>query len=150
MNAPAWRVRAMQASDVAAVLSIQQASPEAACWSAADYERAVGQTAYATVAEGQGGVAAFLVARVVSDEFEILNMAVHPDARRQGAASLLLTNALDFARASGATHAFLEVRQSNRGAIAFYERHGFTLRGRRARYYTDPVEDALVLARLLA
>ena len=150
MNAPAWRIRPMQASDVAAVVSIQQASPEAARWSAADYERATGQATYATVAEAQGRVVAFLVARVVSDELEILNMAVQPDARRQGVASLLLANALDSGRASRATHAFLEVRQSNRGAIAFYERHGFTDRGRRARYYTDPVEDALILARLLA
>lgn len=150
MNARAWRVRAMEPSDVATVLAIQRASPEAARWSAAGYERAEGPAQCFTVAEGPEGIAGFLVGRVVSDEFEILNMAVHPDARRQGAASLLLANALDFGSASGATQAFLEVRESNRGAIAFYERHGFTLRGRRPHYYAGPVEDALVLARHLA
>ena len=150
MNERTWRVRAMQANDIAAVLSIQEASPEAACWTAADYDRAVAQGNCATVAEGQQGVLGFAVVRVVSDELEILNMAVQPDARRHGVASLLLANALDSGRASGARQAFLEVRQSNRAAVAFYERHGFALRGRRPRYYTEPVEDALILACPLA
>ena len=146
MNERAWRVRAMQVSDIAAVLSIQQASPEAARWTAADYDRAVLHGNCATVAEGQKGVLGFAVVRIVSDELEILNMAVRLEARRQGVASLLLANALDTGRASGARRAFLEVRESNRAAVAFYERHGFVLRGRRPRYYTDPVEDALLLA----
>lgn len=150
MNAPAWRVRAMLPNDVTAVLAVQAASPEAAVWNAADYERAAGQQSCAIVAEGQGGIAGFLVARAAADELEILNMAVRPDLRRQGIASLLLAGALDFGRASGATRVFLEVRESNPGAVAFYERQGFAACGRRARYYSQPVEDALVLARALA
>lgn len=149
MTAPAWRVRRMQASDVGAVLAIQQASLEAAVWSATDYERVVGQQSYASVAEGQGGIAGFLVARAAADELEILNMAVRPGVRRQGIAALLLADALDFGRASGATRVFLEVGESNGGAIAFYQRHGFAVQGRRARYYSQPVEDALILARAL-
>ena len=149
MTAPAWRVRALKASDVGAVLAIQRASPEAAVWSEADYELAAGQESYAIVTEGQGGIGGFLVARAAAEELEILNMAVQPDLRRQGVASLLLADALDFGRVSGATRAFLEVRESNRGAIAFYEGHGFAVCGRRARYYSQPVEDGLILARAL-
>jgi len=149
MNERAWRVRAMHARDIAAVLSIQEASPEAARWTAADYERAVAQENCASVAEGQHGVVGFAVVRVISDELEILNMAVQPAARRQGFASLLLANVMELGRVSGAKHAFLEVRQSNSGAVAFYARHGFAVRGRRPRYYNDPVEDALILSRAL-
>lgn len=140
----------MQPGDVAAVVAIQQASPEAAGWSPADYEQAAKEQACVTVAEGPGGIIGFLVARAVADELEILNMAVRPEFRRQGVASRLLADALEFGRTAGATRAFLEVRESNCGARGFYERHGFAVCGRRTRYYSEPVEDALVLARHLA
>ncbi|MBI3483860.1 MAG: GNAT family N-acetyltransferase [Acidobacteria bacterium] len=67
-------------------------------------------------------------------------------ARRTGIASRLLDGALAAARSFGGQRAFLEVRASNAGAIAFYERHGFRPAGRRKHYYASPVEDALVLS----
>jgi len=97
----------------------------------------------------------FLVARQVADELEVLNMAVAAAHRRAGIGSLLLEHALADAGGSGAPdsgarRAYLEVRASNHVAIAFYQRHGFALAGCRRRYYADPVEDALVLSRVLA
>ena len=49
------------------------------------------------------------------------------------------------ARALGAKRATLEVRASNVGARRLYERLGFTVSGSRRNYYTNPVEDALIL-----
>ena len=78
-------------------------------------------------------------------ELEVYNIAVRPDLRGQGFAHALLAFALREAAQHGFTRAILEVRPSNTPALALYERLGFTLCGRRKKYYTDTGEDALVL-----
>lgn len=144
------KVRQLAPSDVGAVASIQTRSPESARWLRADYERAALGDFSGWVAETDAGVVGFLIARLVSDEMEILNLAVAPEARRRGAGSLLLKEALAWGKRAGARRAFLEVRESNGRATEFYRRRGFTEAGRRPRYYTDPTEDALVLTIHLA
>ena len=140
-----------------AILAIQAACPEIAQWTAWDYDRvARGEMAgwVATensnagaevAAEFAGEVAGFLVARRLSTELEILNFAVESDWRRCGIGAELLTAALQWAQTFQATQAILEVRASNLAALRFYERHKFEVVGRRPRYYTAPVEDALLL-----
>lgn len=91
----------------------------------------------------------FLIARVASDEAEILTVAVAPERRRDGQGGALLSAAIDAARAAGARRMFLEVSSQNAAAQALYARAGFTQVGRRARYYGDG-SDALVLALTLA
>lgn len=150
MTAPAWRVRVMEPADIATVLAIQNESPEAARWTAPDYQQACTRMWYGTVAEGQGSVAGFLVGRTSANELEIMNMAVRHSGRRRGVGSLLLADALGFGHRSGAKAAFLEVRESNAAAAGFYERHGFSVKGRRVRYYSDPIEDGLILWRHLS
>jgi ribosomal-protein-alanine N-acetyltransferase len=81
----------------------------------------------------------------VSGEVHILSIATHPDRRRSGIGAALLAHALDAGRAIGATLATLEVRRSNKPAIAMYERAGFKTVHVRARYYQDGDEDALVM-----
>ncbi|MDX2086665.1 MAG: ribosomal protein S18-alanine N-acetyltransferase [Kofleriaceae bacterium] len=81
----------------------------------------------------------------VSGEVHILSIATHPDRRRSGMGGALLAHALDAGRAIGATVATLEVRRSNKPAIAMYERAGFRTVHVRARYYQDGDEDALVM-----
>jgi ribosomal-protein-alanine acetyltransferase len=139
------KVRQLAPGDLDAVLSIQARSPEAAQWLRADYQRATQGDFAGWVATTEGGVIGFLVARLLADEMEILNLAVASEARRQGAGSLLLKEALAWGRRAGAHQAFLEVRESNGRAVEFYRRHGFAEGGRRPRYYTDPTEDAWVL-----
>jgi ribosomal-protein-alanine N-acetyltransferase len=56
-----------------------------------------------------------------------------------------VTSALIDAHSAGARHAYLEVRASNQGAIAFYTRLGFRACGRRPKYYRNPEEDAVLL-----
>jgi len=143
-------VRRFQRRDILAVSDIAVRSPGAARWAPSDYERAARGECDGWVAEADGRAVGFIIARRVADEMEILNLGVEPAARRRGTATRLLEAALKFGQRRGAKKAFLEVRASNAGAIAFYQRMSFGLEGRRPRYYSDPTEDALVLSRQLA
>ena len=62
---------------------------------------------------------------------------------------LAVPEALQWAQTFQAASAILEVRASNVAALRFYERHKFEVVGRRPRYYTAPVEDALLLTATL-
>ncbi|ADB51318.1 ribosomal protein S18-alanine N-acetyltransferase [Conexibacter woesei] len=81
--------------------------------------------------------------------WHIMNIAVDPDARRQGVASAMLEQLVERigGNSGGGAQVTLEVRPSNDGAIALYERFGFLSAGRRRRYYQDNGEDALVMWR---
>ena len=92
-------------------------------------------------------VAGFCAFWLVIDEMHLNNVAVLPHLRGQGIGTALLHHVLDEARRLGGEHASLEVRRSNEGARRFYERLGFSLVATRSSYYTDPVEDALILRR---
>jgi ribosomal-protein-alanine N-acetyltransferase len=80
--------------------------------------------------------------------WHIMNVAVDPAARRQGVASAMMAELIDRVGGNGGgAQVTLEVRPSNDGAIALYERFGFLSAGRRRRYYQDNGEDALVMWR---
>jgi ribosomal-protein-alanine N-acetyltransferase len=102
------------------------------------------------VAEQDGMVVGFLVARTALDEAEILDLAVDPAARGRGVGRALLHDALDVLRRSRARQVFLEVRESNAAALRLYGSLRFRQVGRRSRYYRQPTEDALVLVRDVA
>jgi ribosomal-protein-alanine N-acetyltransferase len=95
-------------------------------------------------------IAGFIAVRCVADEMEILNLAVAPESRRQGIAAQLFEQAMQYARAHGVRRIYLEARETNASALAFYAAKGLELTGRRTRYYTHPVEDALLLSRAVA
>ena len=84
---------------------------------------------------------------VVVDELQIHNLAVHYRWRRLGAGSALLDYTMSAAGRLGARRATLEVRASNTAARRLYEQAGFRVAGLRERYYSLPVDDALVLSR---
>jgi ribosomal-protein-alanine N-acetyltransferase len=81
----------------------------------------------------------------IVDEAHISTLAVHPDHRRGGLGADLLAAALDLAIQLGADMATLEVRVSNEAAVNLYHKFGFRVVGRRARYYRDNDEDALLM-----
>jgi len=99
----------------------------------------------ANLNEGRG-IAGFIVARVVADEMHVNNVAVRSEFRRQGLAAQLLQTVLECGRLAGARIAFLEVRAGNKAAQALYHCCGFEAAGRRRRYYSNPVEDALLMS----
>jgi [ribosomal protein S18]-alanine N-acetyltransferase len=140
----------MEDRDVDAILAIQAACPEIAQWTAWDYDRAVRGEMPGWVGEEESSVVGFLVARRVVNEIEVLNFAVSPEARGRGIGAMLLREILTWGTEFGAVQAILEVRASNSAALRFYERHNFRIVGRRARYYNEPAEDALLLSAKLA
>ena len=97
--------------------------------------------------DGDGRAVGFCSFWRVLDELHINNLAVMPDVRREGIASILLTHVLREGARLGAVRATLEVRRSNEPARRLYERFGFTIAGVRSSYYSNPVEDALILWR---
>lgn len=87
----------------------------------------------------------YIIFWVAAEEMHILNLAVHPDRRRQGIARALLTEAIRLARLQKAAAAWLEVRPSNHPAQALYESFGFTEVGLRPHYYADTQEHAIIM-----
>ena len=81
----------------------------------------------------------------VADELHILNVAVHPEFRRQGHASTLVRHMLQVARQHQTRVVSLEVRASNRSAQSLYRKFGFREVGMRPKYYADNGEDALLM-----
>ena len=149
-SSQAMLIRPIRPEDAAGLTEILQDAPEAARWRLED---AASQTATAPgvrlVAESGQEIVGFVMARQVLDEAEILNIAVKRSHRRCGVGAALLLAALKDAQAQGAARVFLEVRESNAAAIAFYRKHGFRQTGRRRGYYRDPDEDALLFERKL-
>jgi len=90
-------------------------------------------------------LAGYIVARMGADELHINNVAVRENYRRRGIGRLLLDRILEEGRHLGVACAFLELRAGNHAALALYEKCGFRVTARRERYYTEPVEDALVM-----
>jgi len=85
-----------------------------------------------------------IVSRYV-DAWHVMNVAVAPEHRRLGVASTLLGRLFELRGEDDRRGYTLEVRVSNVGAIALYERLGFESRGVRRGYYTDNREDALIM-----
>ena len=90
-------------------------------------------------------VAGYIGSQTVMEETDMMNVAVHPDFRRQGIAEALVNGLVEHLKAMGSRCLTLEVRASNAPAIALYEKLGFTEIGRRKNYYRNPREDALIL-----
>lgn len=142
-------IRQLEPKDISAILRIQASSPETAQWHRSAYEDIGNAGARCWVAEDQGRLRGFLVARVTTGEMEVLNLAVAADARRKGIGGALLQEAISWGEEMGARRVFLEVRAGNSTARQFYERNGFVPSGIRPKYYRDPVEAALVLSTVL-
>lgn len=140
-------IREMAPADAAAIEGILAASSGASQWSAAEILLLAQGGTRVWVAEGAGQIVGASAARTVADEVEVLTLGVTPSWRRRGVGRGLMVTALSEAGQAGARRVFLEVRESNRGARAFYAALGFVETGRRRAYYRDPAEDALVLSR---
>src|SRR5437667_9678497 len=140
------KIRAVGLADSVAAAEILRGSPEAAQWTEWGLKELLGWPGVlALVSESEGKVNGFIIGRQVAEEAEILNLAVGPVKRRQGEGGALLKAALQGFRARRVSRVFLEVRESNDTAIAFYAKHGFSKMGRRAGYYHDPEEAAVVM-----
>lgn len=87
----------------------------------------------------------FIASRMIGDELHVNNVAVRDEYRRMGIGRRLLERVLAEGLRMGARMALLEVRAGNSPARALYSRCGFAVIGRRSNYYSEPIEDALVM-----
>ena len=145
------RIRKLSKEDLAAILSIQSKTPQAAQWAQADYASlAVDPLGLILVAEldtmTPPTIVGFVAFHRALDEAELRNMAVAPAHQRQGVGQELLAEGQRRLLEQGVKQIYLEVRASNISAQRLYYSAGFSLRSRRRDYYNDPREDALVLA----
>lgn len=104
------------------------------------------EQAFAFVCMDGARAAAYGGMLCVAGEGQVTNVATHPDYRRRGLAAAVLDAMLREARARALFEVTLEVRESNVGAIALYEKFGFVTVGKRPRFYTHPTETALIMA----
>jgi len=142
------RIRVMESRDLNGVLVIAAALREAPQWSRVAYVAAIaddGLKRIALVAENAAGVVGFSVASVVAAEAELESIAVAESAQRCGIGVELLRTTMREAKSLGVDNMVLEVRASNIGAAALYAKAGFEVIGRRPEYYSNPVEDAILL-----
>lgn len=94
-------------------------------------------------------VVGYVGSQSVLDEADMMNLAVLPEARRQGLAERLVTELCLRLAENRIKSLLLEVRVSNSPALALYEKLGFEQIGRRPNYYFHPKEDALILRKEL-
>lgn len=96
-------------------------------------------------AEKGGAIVGSLCFWIVFEEVRVMNLAVAEERRRRGIGAALVRSALRAGLAQAATRAVLEVRASNQAALALYQRFGFAQVSVRPAYYSNPVEDAVLM-----
>lgn len=99
------------------------------------------------VVEEKGHILGYCGLLMVLDEGDVTNVAVRRDRQREGIGHFLMDSLVRLAAERGITTIHLEVRESNGTARRLYERMGFVQDGIRRHYYTDPVEDAVLMTR---
>lgn len=138
-------IKKMQSEHVPAVAELEKI-----CFLAPWSEKSVASEldnplAYWLVWEEDGKVLGYVGSQTVLGETDMMNVAVHPDARRKGVAEALILALVEGLREKESHCLTLEVRASNLPAINLYEKLGFSQIGRRKNYYHNPKEDALIL-----
>lgn len=148
MIVPAWTIEPLSSpAEIDAILEIEHASFTSP-WTKEMYlaELSNRGVSYFHLAKSPDGtIVGFCSFWHVVDELHVNNLAVAPPYRRAGIATALLASVLAAGVALGVKRATLEVRRSNEPARLLYEKFGFSVAGVRRAYYTNPVEDALVL-----
>ena len=141
-------LRRLETDDLAAVEEIERESYPTP-WSRTMFDaelRKPSSLALGAFTTGDGLVGYAFVSRYV-DAWHVMNVAVATGYRRRGIAVALLGRLFDVTSSDPRRGYTLEVRVSNVGAIALYEKLGFEARGVRRGYYTDNREDALIMWR---
>ena len=94
-----------------------------------------------------GDLASYCTVTTVLDEAQIINVATDSRFKRMGMAEQVLNRVFEECSNRAISSISLEVRESNEGAIALYEKLGFEVLGKRKNFYTEPTENALVMVK---
>lgn len=150
MDRTALHVRRMVADDVPAVCQLEHqifSSP----WTEEGFLYKLDRRHFNISLVGLvgGAVVAYAVSFFVLDEFHLSNLAVQQEFRKKKIGETMLWLSLLVGSELGAQYVYLEVRKSNKSAIALYKKYHFELVGIRKGYYENEKEDALLLSRNL-
>ena len=144
-------IRLMAADDLDQVFEIAESLPEAPHWPRSAYQKAIDPQAtprrialVASEAE-PGPILGFAVACVIGAQAELETIAAAKHHQRKGLGRLLLQALIVRLKTANADELLLEVRSSNHSAIALYMSTDFLNTGLRPNYYTDPMEDAILM-----
>ena len=151
-------IRPATTIDIPSLMLLANHASSAAHWSREQYDRVFATHAPRRAAwviedgldQKENALQGFLVAREIAREWELENIVINEQTRRRGFATRLLRELISVARIEHASAIFLEVRESNHAARAFYENRGFSETGRRPAYYSQPNEDAITYRLQLA
>ena len=138
-------IRPLSYGDVQAIIDIERASFTTP-WSQSTFEGLIARPDADVIgATRTGYLLGYSVIWTIGDQAELGNVVVKEIERGRSIGRRLIEAALAAARSRGGGECFLEVREWNLLARALYETFGFRAVGRRKRYYSKPVEDALVM-----
>jgi ribosomal-protein-alanine N-acetyltransferase len=145
LAAASWRLRPMAQADLSRVAALERQS-YVFPWNDQIFADCLRVGYHCVVVETADGVSGYGVLSMGAGEAHILNLCIADEWRRRGVGRRLLVALLAHARDRGVRDAFLEVRRTNRAAIALYHELGFECVGMRRGYYQaqDGREDALV------
>lgn len=139
------RIEPMAGRHIDAVMAIDEVS-HSRQWSSATWRSELSaDDRHHLVAVENDAVVAHAGTLLQLDELHVTNVATHPDHRGRGHATRLLIDLLRAGAAVGAVAATLEVRAADRATHRVYARLGFAPAGVRARYYSDPTDDAVIM-----
>jgi ribosomal-protein-alanine N-acetyltransferase len=141
------KVRSLSFTDLPQVIAIERRSFPSP-WSLGMFVIELSKPSGICLAAIQGtAIVGYVICARYDEAFHVMDIAVDPDHRRAGVGSALLDGVIE--RAGQDANYTLEVRVSNVGAIALYERYGFHGVGTRPRYYADNGEDAIIMWRAI-
>ncbi len=148
MTAPpaaAVEIRRLTFADLPQVVAIERRAFDTP-WSLAMFVLELSKpSGICLAAETETELVGYLVCSRYDTVWHVMNVAVDPDRRRRGIGSALMAALLQ--QVGDDAQLTLEVRRSNTGAVAMYERFGFRSAGVRPRYYADNGEDAVIMWR---
>lgn len=138
-------VRSMGYDDIVQLMEIEKACFSVP-WSKESFEKELqNELAYYQCAEEGGKIIGYMGMWRILNEGHITNVAVLPEFRQRGTASMLIDKMIEICRCSEIQAMTLEVRESNYPAINLYEKFGFVSAGKRPNYYSKPAEDAIIM-----
>lgn len=103
------------------------------------------QFAHYIVCKYKNDVISFAGMWIIIDEAHITNIGVHPDFRHMGIGTSLIRNLKQICTQNGVNGITLEVRESNIIAQELYKKEDFVSTGIRKNFYTNPVEDGIIM-----
>jgi ribosomal-protein-alanine N-acetyltransferase len=151
---PQTEIVPMRAESVTEVIKIAEECG-LSYWSETDYRTEIdrsGSYTFQAESKPEKVIVGFIIMRLIMRKdsdypsiFEIFNIAVKENYRKTGVGTLLIQSSINLAKQSSPAHIWLEVRSSNKAAAKFYKKHGFTPEHVRRNFYSDPVEDGIVM-----